>query len=166
MFKAMKKSYILVILVVLGACSYSVYTSGFPHLKTISIQTFLNNTVEYDLEEEIQIELTNYFEKDGKLKIVTLSPDCQLEGEILDYSNKIFTYDAAGVEEYELKILFKVIFTDLKKNEIIWKNDALVLSETYSSSEETSEFSTEEEAQKEIYKDLFETIMKNSMEEW
>ena len=166
MFKAMKISYILGILLVLGACSYSVYTSGFPHLKTISIRTFLNNTVEYDLEEEIQIELTNYFEKDGRLKIVTLSPDCQLEGEILDYSNKIFTYDAAGVEEYEVKILFKAIFIDLKKNEIIWKNDALVLSETYSSSEETSEFSTEEEAQKEIYKDLFETIMKNSLEEW
>ncbi len=162
----MRISYLFVILAVLGACTYSVYTSGFPHLKTISIQPFLNNTVEYDLEEEILVELTNYFEKDGKLKIVTLSSDCRLEGEILDYSNKIFTYDTAGVEEYEVKILFKIIFTDLKNNEIIWKNDTLVLRETYSSSEETSEFSTEEEAQTEIFKILFETIMKNSLEEW
>ena len=49
---------------------------------------------------------------------------------------------------------------------IIFKNDALQLSETYSSSEEISEFKTEEEAQEKIINDLFDYIIKESLEEW
>lgn len=148
------------------ACSYSVYTTGFPHLKTIAILPFENNTTEYNLEEVIFNNLTNYFESDGRLKIVSISPDCQLEGQILDYSNKILTYAGSDVDEYEVRVLFSITFTDLKKNNIIWQNKALIISETYSSSDETSEFSTEEEAQNEIIKDMFDIIIKESLEEW
>ena len=148
------------------ACSYSVYTTGFPHLKTIAILPFENNTTEYNLEEVIFNNLTNYFENDGRLKIVSISPDCQLEGQILDYSNKILTYAGSDVDEYEVRVLFSITFTDLKKNNIIWQNKALIISETYSSSDETSEFSTEEEAQNEIIKDMFDIIIKESLEEW
>ena len=148
------------------ACSYSVYTTGYPHLKTIAILPFENNTTEYNLEEVIFNSLTNYFENDGRLKIVSISPDCQLEGQILDYSNKILTYAGSNVDEYEVRILFSITFTDLKKNNIIWQNKALIISETYSSSDETSEFLTEEEAQNEIIKDMFDIIIKESLEEW
>ncbi len=148
------------------ACSYSVYTTGFPHLKTIAILPFENNTTEYNLEEVIFNNLTNYFESDGRLKIVSISPDCQLEGQILDYSNKILTYAGSDVDEYEVRVLFSITFTDLKKNNIIWQDKALIISETYSSSDETSEFSTEEEAQNEIIKDMFDIIIKESLEEW
>ena len=148
------------------ACSYSVYTTGFPHLKTIAILPFENNTTEYNLEEVIFNNLTNYFESDGRLKIVSISPDCQLEGQILDYSNKILTYAGSDVDEYEVRVLFSITFTDLKKNNIIWQNKSLIVSETYSSSDETSEFSTEEEAQNEIIKDMFDIIIKESLEEW
>ena len=95
-----------------------------------------------------------------------ISPDCQLEGEILDYSNKILSYAGSNVEEYEVRILFKISFIDLKKNNLVLKNDALQLSETYSSSEEISEFKTEEEAQEKIINDLFDYIIKESLEEW
>jgi len=162
----MKKSGIFIVTVFLMACSYSVYTTGYPHLKTIAILPFENNTTEYNLEEVIFNSLTNYFENDGRLKIVSISPDCQLEGQILDYSNKILTYAGSNVDEYEVRILFSITFTDLKKNNIIWQNKALIISETYSSSDENSEFSIEEEAQNEIIKDMFDIIIKESLEEW
>ena len=81
---------LLIIGSILLGCSYSVYSTGYPHLKTITIQQFQNSTTEYQLENELFLDLSDKFEQDGRLSIVTLSPDCQLEGSILDYSDKIY----------------------------------------------------------------------------
>ena len=156
---------ILILIIVIG-CSYSVYSSSYPHLKTVNIQSFENKTTEYDLEENILNQITNLFQDDGRLKIVDLNPDCTLEGTILDYSDKISDFSDAGIDEYEVKILLNLKFIDLKKNDIIWENSALILSETYSSSDELNEYKTETEAQEKIIEDLFDTIMKETMEEW
>ncbi|MBC8385677.1 MAG: hypothetical protein H8E57_09200 [Candidatus Cloacimonetes bacterium] len=48
----MKSLMILILIIVIG-CSYSVYSSSYPHLKTVNIQSFENKTTEYDLEENI-----------------------------------------------------------------------------------------------------------------
>jgi len=162
----MIKKTLIIILIALSSCSYSVYTNSYPYLKTIKILTFSNQTTKYELEENLLAKLTELFEKDGRLKIVDLNPDCRLEGEILDYSNKIHAYGDNSVDEYEVKILFKVIFTDLKKNKVLYQNNALVLNETYSANDELSEFKTEEEVQEKIYQDLFDEIMKKTLEEW
>jgi len=95
-----------------------------------------------------------------------MNADVALEGEIKDYSDKIFSYDETGAEEYQVKILFSILFTDLVRNEILWQNDRLVLSETYSTVNEFSEFKTEEEARLEIMDKLFETILRNTLEDW
>jgi len=157
---------ILILVFFLGACSYSVHSNSQPHLKTITILPFANITTEYNLEEDLLNELSNLFINDGRLQIVSISPDCQLEGEILDYTDKIYTYDGSTIDAYQVKILFKIIFSDLKKNNILWQNNSLILSETYSETDESSEFSSEAEAQNEIMKDLYDTIIKNSLEEW
>ena len=156
----------MVFLLTLAACSYSIYSSGLPHLKTISINSFQNKTTEYDLEEDIYITLSDKFSSDGRLSIVTISPDCILEGEILDYSNEVLKYAGSSVDEYEVKILFNIIFTDLVKNKVIWQNPSLLLSETYSASDSNITYKTEEAAQTKIIQDLFDTILKNSLEEW
>jgi hypothetical protein len=150
----------------LCSCSYSVYSSGYPHLKSISIIPFVNHTTEYDLDDALLVDLSENFERDGRLNIVGLSPDSQLEGEILDYSNKIHSYGDTEIDEYEVKILFKIVFYDLVKNRIIYQNDSLLLKEVYSPTNENNEFSSEEEAKNEIYNDLFDTIVKLSLEEW
>jgi len=45
----------------IGACSYSVHSNSYPHLKTIVILPFTNNTTEYNLEEDLLNELSNLF---------------------------------------------------------------------------------------------------------
>lgn len=162
----MKKEIIILIVSLIIGCSYSVYTTGYPHLKTMKLLPIVNHTNEYDLSDVVLSSLMQQYELDGRLKSVGMSPDCQLECTIMDYSNKIVTYSGATVDEYEVKVLFDVVFTDLKKNEVIWENRSLMLSEAYSSSDENSEFTTEDEAQEEIVVRLFETIMKNTLEEW
>ena len=148
------------------SCSYSVYSTGYPHLKTITILQFQNNTTEYQLESEIFQDLSDRFDQDGRLGIVSISPDCQLEGMIQDYSDKIYSYNTEGIEEYRIRILFKIIFTDLVKNEVIYQDESLVLSAEYSTADPEAEFTSDEEARYEIYKDLFELIVKETLEQW
>lgn len=153
-------------LIILSGCTYSVHSSAYPHLKTILIEEFKNSTVQYGLEEEFSNKLTDYFNADGRLKVVNINSDSILSGEILDYENKIFSYDENGIEEYKVSILFKITFSDLKRNEVIWQKDNLVLNETWSASGEFTEFKSEEETQQQIIQDLFDQILKNSLEQW
>jgi hypothetical protein len=147
-------------------CSYSVYTTGYPHLKTIQILPVENLTDNYEMRDLVFNSLIEKYESDGRLKFVGMSPDCQMECSILDYSNKIVSYSGSTVDEYEVRVLFDLLFTDLKENKIIWENASLVVSERYSLADENSQFGTELEAQEEIVVKLFELIMKNTLEEW
>jgi len=65
---------------VVFSCSYTVYPSAYPHLKTITVSQFGNNTTEYDLDGIVFNELSDHFIQDGRLKIVGIAPDCRLEG--------------------------------------------------------------------------------------
>ena len=162
----MKFKIIILTVLLIAGCSYSVYTTGHPHLKTIQILAVENQTSNYDLRDLVFNSLVDSYESDGRLKLVGLSPDCQLECSILDYSNKIVSYSGSSIDEYEVRVLLEVTFTDLKKNLVIWQNGSLMKSERYSLSDENSIFKSEEDAQEEIMSKLFDTIMKNTLEEW
>ncbi len=161
----------LIVAVVLTACTYSVYQTAYPYLKTIRIESFENKTVEYSLEQDLLEELTDSFQGDGELQVVEISPNCQLEGTILDYENVIYTYDTNNnIKEYVVKILFNVKLTDFVKNEVLWEKESLLLSETYlaqpSNDTASTEPESEEEAQKEVFKDLYDTILENTFQSW
>ncbi len=162
----MKSIKLLLFVLLIAGCSYSVYTTGYPHLKTIKVLPIENQTSSYDLRDIVFNSLVDSYESDGRLKLVGLSPDCQIECSILDYSNKIVTYSGSSIDEYEVRILFDMIFTDLKKNQVLWQNSSLMISERYSLSDENSQFRSEEEAQIEIISKLFDAIMKSTLEEW
>ncbi len=162
----MKIRILLFFATLITGCSYSVYTSSYPHLDTIKIALFQNETTEYQLADKVLEELSLKFKNDGRLELADLNPDCLLEGSILDYSNKIKEYGDETIENYEVRILFKIVFSDLKKNEIIWQNNSLVLAESYSMIDENSEYNSEEEAQNKIISDLFNEIISKSLEEW
>ena len=163
--KVMKNLIISIVLILLVGCTYSVYSSGMPHLKTISLVEFENQTDQYELEVSLIETLSENFMRDGRLRLVDLEPDCRLEGKILDYSDKLATYGSTGIDEYEVRILYAVTFTDLVENKEIYHTNSLVLTKIYSNNE-TSEINTEEEAIKEIEKDLFDRIMRESLEDW
>lgn len=156
----------LLLAVLLSGCSYSVYSNSLPHLKTVMITSFENESDEFELEEDLWNYLNSEFTSDGRLRVVTLSPDCRVEGVIMDYSRKIDTYDESGIEEYNVKILFRVVFTDLTTEEVIWEKDSLILTEAYSEADDTAEYQTEAEARDAIYEKFFDEIMKNTLEQW
>ncbi len=166
----MVKKFILftLIIFILAGCSYSVYSNAYPHLKRIQLLAFDNKSSEYSLGDIVYNTLSTSYSEDGRLRLVTQQPDCQLEGSVLSFSEKIYSYDATNnVQDYSVVISFSVIFTDLLNNQVIYENKNLTLSEVYAVSDEsTSRFKTKEEAINEICDKLFRNIMQNTLESW
>jgi hypothetical protein len=162
----------LAIALILCACSYSLFVNTYPYLKTIRIESFQNRSTQYAIEQDLDTSLHSDFQKGNLLDLVQKDPDCLLEGEILDYTNRIFSYDTnQQVKEYEVKILFQVKVTDLVKNTVIWEKDQLILSKTYlnpnlTSDQNTTEPQSEADARTEIYHDLYDTIIKSTFQAW
>lgn len=166
----MVKKFILpiLILLLLGSCYYSVYSNAYPHLKKIRVEPFENLTAEFALADKALNELSLAVRNDGRLSLVTQEPDCSLEGKITSFEEKIYSYDSANqVQDYQIKMVVNVVFTDLVKNEVIYENSALSSSEIYKVSDNsTARFNTKEEALSEIFANIFKTVIQNSLEAW
>ena len=129
---------------------------------------FDNKSSEYALGDIVYNRLSADFRDDGRLRLVTQQPDCQVEGSIVSFSEKIYSYDTTNsVQDYIIVISFSLIFTDLINNKVVYENKILQVSEMYAvSAESTSRFKTKEEAINEICDKLFKTIMQNTLESW
>lgn len=159
---------ITLLLVVLFGCSYSVYSNTYPHLKKVRIAAFENRSASFEIGENIFSGLNLQFRNDGRLKPVTQDPDCLIEGVILSFDENIHSYDVNNkIQDYRLTLVMSINFTDLSKNETIWENRALSLSQTYAVGQSgTSKNKSREEATDALIKDLFNTIIQNSLERW
>ena len=160
--------YLCFTLLVLAGCSYSVYSNAYPHLKKIRVMAFENKTSEFDLADKALEILSAQFNSDGRLKLVTQQPDCQLDGSITDYKESVYSYDAANnVQDYQIRITFSVALVDLVNNQTIYENNNLVITEQYAvSALSSSQFKSKEEALNEIIRNLFKAIVQNSLENW
>lgn len=129
---------------------------------------FENKTSEFDLADKALEILSAQFNSDGRLKLVTQQPDCQLDGSITDYKESVYSYDAANnVQDYQIRITFSVALVDLVKNQTIYENNNLVITEQYAvSALSSSKFKSKEEALNEIIRNLFKAIVQNSLENW
>ncbi len=151
-----------------AACSYSVHSNVYPHLKRIQLLAFDNRSSEFSLGDTVINSLSASFSEDGRLRLVTQQPDCQLEGSILSFSEKIYSYDTANnVQDYIVTVTFSLVFTDLVNNKVLYENKSLALSEFYAVSDQsTSRFRSKEEAITEICDKLFRNVMQNTLESW
>lgn len=168
----MVKKFILFLLIIflLMGCSYSVYTNAYPHLKRVQLMAFDNKSTEFALGDIVYNRLSRDFRDDGRLRLVTQQPDCQVEGSIVSYSEKIYAYDTANnIQDYIVTITFRLSFTDLTNNNVIYDNEKrdIVIEEKYGNSDEsTSRFKTKDEAITEICDKCFKLIMQNTLETW
>jgi hypothetical protein len=166
----MVKKYILFVLIIFSllGCSYSVKSNSFPYLKRLQLMAFENKSSEFALGETVINSLSGFYLEDGRLRLVTQQPDCLLEGSILSYNEKIYSYDTANnIQDYNEIVTFSVTFTDMVNNKVIYENKSLSISELYAVSDaSTSRFKTKQEAIQEICSKLFKTIMQNTLESW
>ena len=149
-------------------CSYSLRMNQYPHLRNVFIMPIENRTGELDIDEDLRNTLLTSFQQDGRLRIVYEDPDSIIECEILDYESKIFGFDIEqNVEEYMVTIIFDLTFTDLLRNEVIWENSSIRISERYyPRSPQDVQITTEQGAQEKIFENLFNLIIRNTLESW
>ncbi len=132
------------------------------------MEPFENLTAEFALADKALNELSLSVRNDGRLKLVTQDPDCSLEGEITSFEEKIYSYNSANqVQDYQLILVLNVVFTDLVKNEVIYENTALRITEIYKVTDDsTARYDSKEEALSEIFSSIFKTAIQNSLEAW
>jgi hypothetical protein len=160
--------YSLLILLSLSGCFYSVYSNAYPHLKKIRVLAFENRSSEFALGDLLLTGLNREIRNDGRLKLVTKEPDCTLEGYISSFSESVYSYDAANlVQDYQIKMVVSVTFTDLINNKVLYENKNLSLTELYAiAAGGTAKFKTKEEAIDELIVKLYQNILQNSLESW
>ncbi len=167
-FMVKKFIYPLILLCALSGCFYSVYSNVYPHLKKIRVLAFENRSSEFALGEQLLTGLNREIRSDGRLKPVTVDPDCSLEGSILSFTERVYSYDAADqIQDYQLTLVVSFSFTDLVNNQVLYENKNLSLSETYASGPSgTARFKTKGEALDELISKLYQNILQNSLEKW
>ena len=107
-------------LLILG-CAYSFGGKSLSHLKTVNVQTFVNSTSEDWLDEDLLNYFSTEFGSSSSLKTQTKDADCVLRGEIMTYVDEVNKYDSDdNVENYHIKMSFKVEFYDLVKNKMLY----------------------------------------------
>lgn len=159
------------IIIIISGCVYSFYSRSNPHLKTVMIREFENESEKYKLPQIIDIYLTEKFESDNQLKMMADEADMEITGTILSYDKQVFSYDESEEpEEWQVTIQFSIEVKDLVKNKTIWANKNLSLSAVWRKSETELESDienySEEDAWKSIIFDLGEIILGNSVEQW
>jgi len=169
MVKKFIKYFIVVSIIMLFGCSYSLRTNQYPYLKTIRILPVENRTTESNIDLEVSEYLSDNFQKDGRLLQVTESPDVLLECALTFYEEIIYSSDSANnIEEYQVKMNFSVKMTDLINDIVLYENKRLALSKRYATNDAitSADYNNRDDAETGIYEELFTKIIQNTLEDW
>lgn len=169
MVKKFIKYFIVISLISLFGCSYSLRTNQYPYLKTIRILPVENRTTESDIDLEVSEYLSENFQKDGRLLQVTENPDVLLECAVTFYEEIIYSSDNANnVEEYQVKMNFSVKMTDLINDRVLYENKRLAIAQRYAVNNAitSADYDNRDDAETGIYDELFTKIIQNTLEDW
>jgi hypothetical protein len=153
-----------------GCGLYSFSGSSLPsHIKTIAVPIPRNETLEYEVANEVTAAVTQRFIQDGRLKVVgEKRADCVLEARITAYENKVHNYSAAqNPEDYIVVLRIAANLRDTAKNRDIWKDEQITVSAVYSVGGNQDQPLTDEKgARAKAIADLAEDILARTMEQW
>ena len=172
----MKKYFLIsiIFLCALGCGHYSFYTRSNPHLKTVMIAEFDNNTEQYELPGLVAEYLAEAFIEDNRLDVQGDDADMDIRGTVRSYHRIVNAYDMQeNPLEWKVTIVFQIEAKDMVRDEVIWQNNNLSLSALYgtgTAAEEEDgqgiELFSEEDAQKSIIYELCDVILSNTIEQW
>jgi hypothetical protein len=153
-----------------GCGPYSFTGSSLPsHIKSVAVPIFENETLEYDVANQVTEAITQRFLADNRLKVVgETRADAVVEGRVTSYENKVNNYSADETpEDYIVVLRVAVTFRDAVKNRELWKSGDLVVSEVYSVVPGSDQTLTDEEsARAEAIRKLAEDVLARTMEQW
>jgi hypothetical protein len=113
---------------VAGGCGYSLRPSLPSGIKTLQVPVLDNRTSEPGIEDFLTQALIQAIVNSGAAKIASsgASADARLEGKIVGYSLASLSFDrTANVTSYRLTVALALTLRDLRKDEVIWKQDRI-----------------------------------------
>lgn len=133
--RALRRSGVLVALLLVGGCNYSFRAGSFPppHIQTIAIEPFENETTRFELSAELYDQLLRNLP--GALGIRTAGvdvADAVVRGTINRYDVAAPNYRAGQggaapqVLQRQVSISVSVAIVDLVENVILWENSNVV----------------------------------------
>jgi hypothetical protein len=159
-------SHILVIsALLLCSCGYSSRTLLPVHIKKLCIPTFENDTTRYGIEQNVTTAVTEAFESDGRLSVVSeTDADAMLRGAIVGYQKGPLTFDRGqSVDEFKIEIVVSVEFEDLREGKVLWKEEAFRAWKSY---KEGSADGGEDQALEAALVTLASDILSRTAEGW
>ncbi|MFQ6676213.1 MAG: LptE family protein [Fidelibacterota bacterium] len=115
---------LVAVLLLLDGCGFYSFTGAIPpHIKTITIPLFVNETAEFGIAEAVTDEVTNVFIRENILKIGrSEATDSVLRGTIKKVADTPYTYSKAEeVIDYRLTITVDVEWLDVEREETLLK---------------------------------------------
>ena len=168
--RATRLTHALVAVAVLSGCGiYSFSGSSLPsHIKTIAVPILENESLDYEVGNEVTTAITQRFIDDNRLKVVGEGrADCVLEGKIASYENKVYNYTAdQQAQDYIVVIRVSLALRDAVKNRKLWEQDPITVSAVYSVVSASAELTDETGARKKAIQDLAEDVLARTMEQW
>lgn len=111
----------------MGGCGYTFTGTLPPHIKTVAVPTFRNQTGEPAVENTLTAAVVNAFATSGKLRVVRPEQaDALLEGEITGYEIQSIAVDRRiNVRQYRLLLTMNLQLRDLRRTALLWSQDGL-----------------------------------------
>ncbi len=113
------------ILMVAACGPYSFSGTSSPHIKSVAIPIFQDQTSEFGIKEKLTDVLIQEFTKDNTLRVTDRrSADSLLEGTIIRVDDRAgaFTSDER-VQDIKIFITVHVKYQDLQKRKVIWEEE-------------------------------------------
>jgi hypothetical protein len=118
---------LLALLVLAAGCGYSARGHLPADIRTVAIPILANRTTKPAVETEMTRALADAFATDGRLRVVSREvADSVLEGEVTGYELLSIAFDpTANVRIYRLLVTMNVRFLDLRRNTMLFQQQAL-----------------------------------------
>jgi hypothetical protein len=163
-----KKYFVVPVLALfaLSGCLYTFSGSTLPaHLKTVEIPLFSNQSLEANIADEITRGLSREIVSGNLLKVVDRGGNAIITGTVTAYVNTPYTFGATdtrqvSVQKYVVRITAQVEFSDVKKNEAIYKG-SVTGEGIYDLQKEN-----EETGKTRAITELVQRILQNSVQGW
>lgn len=153
----------------LAGCNYGFEGGGFPpHIRTIYIEPFENQTAQFDLEQVLFAELLQ--ELPAKLGLQAAgreAADAILTGQIRRYQDQAQNYrtgtnqTVGNVLTHEVQIGISAQLVDVRDNVIRWESSSLVGRGTYQPASES-----DDAGQAEAIETIIEQIIDGAQSQW
>ena len=108
-----------------GCGAYSFSSSAAPHIKTVTVPIFQDQTAEFGIAEQLTDEVVQEFTRDNTLRVTDRrNADSLVEGMIIRVDDRAGTFSSdETVEDIKIFITVKIKYEDLVKRKVIWEEE-------------------------------------------